>query len=64
MKRILLVSMVSLAFMACNNDETDTSTTISDSTTIYENNTGVGTTDTEIMVDTSMMRDTMPRDSM
>ena len=64
MKRILLVSMVSLALMACNNDETDTSTTISDSTTIYENNTGVGTTDTGIMVDTSMMRDTMPRDSM
>lgn len=64
MKRILLVSMVSFAFMACNNDETDTSTTITDSTTIYEDNTGVGTTDTGMMVDTSMMRDTMNRDSL
>ncbi|MBA2501129.1 MAG: hypothetical protein H0V30_15545 [Chitinophagaceae bacterium] len=61
MKRILFVSMVSLAFMACNNDETDT-TTVTDSITIYENNTGVGTTDTGMMVDTSMMRDTMNRD--
>ena len=64
MKRILLVSMVSLAFMACNNDEADTSTTITDSTTIYDDNTGVGTTDTGMMVDTSMMRDTMNRDSL
>ncbi len=62
MKRILLVSLVSLAFMACNNDEAET-TTVTDSTTIYQDNTGVGTTDTGMMVDTSMMRDTMNRDS-
>lgn len=61
MKRILLVSMVSLIFVACNNDETD-STTVTDSTTIYDNNTGVGTTDTGMMVDT-MMNDSM-RDSL
>ncbi len=59
MKRILFVSMVSLAFVACNN-EADTTTT-TDSTTMYDN-TGVGTTDTGMMVDTSMMRDTMNRD--
>ena len=55
--------MVSLAFIACNNDDAET-TTVTDSTTIYQDNTGVGTTDTGMMVDTSMMRDTMNRDSL
>lgn len=62
MKRIILVGMVSFIFWACNN-EADT-TTVTDSTTMYENNTGVGTTDTGMMVDTSMSRDTMNRDTL
>jgi len=57
MKRIILIGFVCMAFVACNNDGTDTTTT--DTTTIYDNNTGVGTTDTGMRVDTSMMNDTM-----
>jgi len=57
MKRIILIGFVCAAFVACNNDGTETTT--SDTTTIYDDNTGVGTTDTGMSVDTSMMNDTM-----
>jgi hypothetical protein len=58
MKRIFIIGLTSIAFIACNNAGESSTTT--DSTTIYDHTeTGVGTTDTGMMVDTMGMHDTM-----